>query len=87
MSCRRGLAACAAAAVAAASAVAPPKVILAIVVDDLGHWDVGFTHSGDNTTSVTPNIDALAREGVILGRHYVRVSSPARVPRLRALRF
>lgn len=57
-----------------------PKLILAIVVDDLGHGDVGFTVGTDpSVQTYTPNMDALAQEGVVLNRHYVhQTCSPSR---------
>lgn len=53
----------------------PPNVLL-VAVDDLGWSDVGF----HNVTSIkTPNIDALAYEGVILENYYVQpICSPTR---------
>ena len=41
--------------------------ILMIVSDDQGYQDVGFRGSD----ILTPNIDRLAKEGVILENHYV----------------
>jgi len=50
-----------------------PNVIF-VVLDDLGYADVGFTQddsNGDGLAEVkTPNIDALAREGVIFTNGY-----------------
>ncbi len=53
-----------------------PNVIL-IMADDLGWGDTGFN---GNTTILTPNLDKLAGEGVILDRFYsaAPVSSPTR---------
>lgn len=51
-----------------------PNIVL-IVADDLGWGDLGY--NGSNIK--TPNIDLLAREGVILSRFYVApISSPTR---------
>jgi arylsulfatase A-like enzyme len=55
----------------------PPKKphIVIIVADDMGYQDVGFRGSDIRT----PNIDKLAREGVILQHHYVNaVCAPTR---------
>ncbi len=60
----------------AAAAPERPNVIL-IMADDLGWGDVGFN---GNTIIKTPNLDALAGEGVIFERFYsaCAVSSPTR---------
>ncbi|MGH0030363.1 MAG: arylsulfatase B [Myxococcota bacterium] len=62
---------CAALAIGALLACAPappprPHVVL-LIADDLGWNDVGFHGSEIGT----PNLDALAREGVVLDRFYV----------------
>ncbi|XP_046578743.1 arylsulfatase B-like isoform X5 [Haliotis rubra] len=60
--------------VSVASSVQPPHIVF-IVADDLGWNDVGF----HNPQMITPNIDSLARGGVILNSSYVQyVCSPSR---------
>ena len=49
-----------------ACAASIPPNILQIVMDDVGHNDLGFA----NAAMITPKIDALARGGVILDRFY-----------------
>lgn len=56
-------------------AAVKPKHVVLIVADDLGHSDLGFTGSQINT----PNIDALAKNGVKMKNFYVqRACSPTR---------
>jgi arylsulfatase A-like enzyme len=55
-----------AALVASAAASAPPHLLL-MLGDDLGNYEVGF----HNPLAITPHIDARARDGVVLERHYV----------------
>ncbi len=55
----------------ATAAGAPPNVVL-IVSDDHNWRDYSFT--GQNPFVATPNIDALAREGVLYGRAYTPTS-------------
>ena len=59
---------------AAAAKTDPPNIVL-IVPDDLGRYDVSL-HGGD---IATPNIDSIARDGVLLSRFYsAPVCSPTR---------
>lgn len=56
-------------------AVASAKHVLLILADDLGYGDLGYTGSEIST----PNIDRLARQGVIFESFYVqRACSPTR---------
>ena len=54
-----------------ASVPAKPPHILFVLVDDLGHADVGFTDGPPSVETVTPTLDALVAQGVRLDRHYV----------------
>ena len=56
--------------------VAPRPHILFILQDDLGHYNVAFNANRTDEPSadvshVSPHLTALAREGIILDRHYV----------------
>lgn len=51
---------------AAVSANPPPHLVF-VMVDDLGYNDVGY----HDHRVLTPTLDKLAREGVLLERHYV----------------
>ena len=57
-----------------------PNVIL-IMADDLGYGDVGFN---GNDQIMTPSLDQLAAEGVVLNRFYTSASicSPSRAAAL-----
>ncbi len=57
---------------AATSAAEQPNILL-IFLDDLGYADVGFNAEvfGVETDVVTPNIDALAKQGTIFKQAYV----------------
>ena len=55
------------AGVAAAGGAGKPPHVLLMLADDLGNYEVGF----HNPRAITPNIDALAADGVVLERHYV----------------
>jgi len=77
-----------AAALAAASPAAKcagrPNVVF-ILADDLGYGDVGFTwqaraREASKARILTPNLDRLAREGVMLSGHYCAapVCAPSR---------
>jgi len=55
---------------------AKPPHILLVVVDDLGWSDVGYQHI---SPIITPNIDELASQGVILENYYVQpICTPTR---------
>ena len=55
--------------------------VLFVLVDDLGHGNVGFHRTEPNPPPEvsTPNIDKLAHSGIVLHRHYVyRMCTPSR---------
>eukprot|EP01084_Bolivina_argentea_P052674 96754_1 len=55
-----------------------PNIVF-IMVDDSGWGNWGYHNNGTNGEIITPNVDSLARTGLILNRHYVHyVSSPTR---------
>jgi leishmanolysin-like peptidase len=61
-------------AAGAVAQVAKPHIML-VVADDYGWHNVGWR----NSEIVTPNIDALAAEGIVLDRHYTfKYCSPTR---------
>src|SRR5262245_23592125 len=65
------------AALAASTAQAQPKKpnILVIFGDDIGTWNVGaYTHG---MMGKTPNIDRIAREGMLFTDHYAQPSCTA----------
>jgi arylsulfatase A-like enzyme len=68
-------AAAAAAPLAAPLAAPPPRLILHILADDVGYGSLGYapnspaSTAGPNGTSLTPTLDALARDGVVLAGH------------------
>jgi arylsulfatase B len=56
-----------------------PKYIFTVIVDDLGWGDVGFHRSVPIQDVQTPNLDALAAEGIELTRHMVHsMCTPSR---------
>lgn len=58
---------------------APKPHILFILVDDLGRSEVGFNRAQKTKEVVTPNLDSLASEGIVLDRYYVhKFCSPTR---------
>ena len=63
---------------AAPAAAASLPHLMYFLVDDWGFADVGFHRPGFNET-ITPNIDALVAEGVLLNQAYVhKYCSPTR---------
>ena len=54
---------------ALALAAAPPTVIWNVIIDDLGHANVGW-HTPNPPENLTPRLHALASAGVILERQY-----------------
>ena len=64
-----------------ASATAVPPHLVMILVDDLGHGNVGFhrTEADPPPEVATPNIDTLVSKGMVLDRHYVfKMCTPSR---------
>ena len=67
-----------------ASSPRPHPNVIFILADDLGYGDTGFTwqntRSGGMPRIYTPNIDRLAKEGVVLSSHYCAapVCAPSR---------
>src|SRR5471032_3400385 len=63
---------------------APKPNVIFILCDDLGYGDVGVFYQNsrppDKASFQTPNIDALAKEGLMLTHHYsaAPVCAPAR---------
>ena len=68
-------------AVAATSSMHQPHLLF-VLVDDLGHANVGFHWRGGvppPAEVATPHIDGLADSGMVLNRHYVfRMCTPSR---------
>jgi len=67
---------------AVSASTTPAPHVLLILIDDWGRANVGFHASNldraENETR-TPNLDALAAEGILLERHYTfRFCSPTR---------
>ena len=61
-----------------ASAAAKPHLVY-MLVDDWGWANVGYHRNTTDKEVVTPNIDALVKEGLELDQHYVyKVCSPSR---------
>merc|ERR1719272_669059 len=70
--------AAAAAATAAAAAAERPHILL-IVADNLGYNDVGYNNVNGSNKQLTPTLDALASEGIILSDYHVfKFCSPTR---------
>jgi len=56
---------------------APPKVILMVIADDYGWWNIDM--DDHNVAARTPNLHRLSKSGVRLDRHYVyKYCSPTR---------
>ena len=64
------------AAYTSAAAASPPPHLVYILADDFGYFDVSFK---GNPSASTPNLDALANEGLLLNRYYsYKFCSPTR---------
>lgn len=59
---------------------APQPNVIVIICDDLGYADVGFQQLPASRQALTPNLDRLTREGIIVKNGYVASStcSPSR---------
>lgn len=57
----------------------PRPHIFAVVVDDFGWGDAGFHRAQPTPEVVTPNMEQLVQEGILLNRHYVHMAcTPSR---------
>ena len=66
-------------AVHIAEAAKPKPNILMILVDDLGHAELGYHRPAGYKEVITPNIDQLVSQGAALDRFYVhKFCSPTR---------
>eukprot|EP01004_Peranema_trichophorum_P003008 NODE_2023_length_1714_cov_63.798869_g1728_i0.p1 GENE.NODE_2023_length_1714_cov_63.798869_g1728_i0~~NODE_2023_length_1714_cov_63.798869_g1728_i0.p1 ORF type:complete len:536 (+),score=114.99 NODE_2023_length_1714_cov_63.798869_g1728_i0:55-1608(+) len=55
-----------------------PNIVF-IMADDYGWANIGYHQNGSNPEVVTPNLDALAKSGIELDRHYTyKICSPSR---------
>ena len=62
-------------------AAAPPKVVISALIDDFGYASASFNRGANSTPweTRTPNMDAMAADGVILRRFYAHpFCSPTR---------
>lgn len=63
----------------AAAAVSTKPHIIFLLADDLGYNDVSYHGKNADSAIQTPNIDKLAKEGVMLENYYVQpICSPTR---------
>jgi len=58
--------------------IKPRPNIIYIMADDLGYGEVGFT---GQKKILTPNIDQLAKEGIIFNNHYAGTSVTSSLPK------
>ena len=61
----------------AAAAAKQPHLVM-ILVDDFGHANLGYQRNDSSKEVVTPNMDRLAGEGVVLER-MVSSGTPVRI--------
>eukprot|EP01051_Picozoa_sp_SAG22_P004263 SAG22_NODE_224_length_14744_cov_7.467668_9_plen_100_part_00 len=78
------LLALAAATLASAAAAPPPRVrrphILHVIIDDFGWANTNYHRAVPTPEVVTPHMDRLVKEGVMMMRHYVHPEcTPTRV--------